>query len=166
VSGKVYDKIGENMNIKIKIEGKNKLILDLSDLFYLLHDSFDNEFDAEEFINDLGWIPQIRKQIIKTLKNEYSRGSYNNNVHKERNELLEAMKEKELEYYTNYVADLIEERNRWNNNYWKLWHWYNERLDEHFHTKGSPPDTDKIDFDYREEVAKYIQSVLKQNDKK
>ena len=152
------------MKFKARIESKNKLVLDLSELFWLLHDTYEDEFDAEEFINDLGWLPQIRKKIIETLKEEYSKGCMNSSIHKERNELLIAMNAKEKEWHTDYVASLIEDNKRLHNDYWKLWHWYHDQLRDNFNFKEFPPSTEQIDFDYRKEVEKYIQTLFERGE--
>jgi hypothetical protein len=148
--------------MKCNIEIKNdKVSINVSDLFFLLHDAYEDDFDAEKFIADLGWLPQVRKSIIETLKHEYSRESYNENIHKERDELLTAMKEKEIEYHTAYVTKLIEENKRLNADYWRLWHYYRDILRNDFNHKEFPPDTEKIDFDFRKKVEEYLLTLIK-----
>ena len=144
---------------KIKIEGGN-ICLDLNDLLYEIWTTQKDEFDQVEFVKSFAWMPQIREEVINILKNEFARENYNPDVHQARKELLDAIKEKEIEYYADKIASQIENARRWRENYYKIYHYLHDiKMDS---CRGFL-EPSNIDFDYRKELEKIIIKALKED---
>lgn len=145
------------MNIKIDAE-KNELKINITELLQAIEEATD-EFDKGEFFRSVSWIPQIREEIIEQLMNAHSGHSYNTQVHEERNALLCAVKEREIEYYADCIAEKIETLKRENEDYWKLYNFYERTVGR---VPGAPytPRTEKIDHDYRKELEIIIEEAL------
>lgn len=136
-----------------------KLCLDLGDLFYMAYEAQPDEFDQLEFIKKFAWMPQVREEIIKVLKEDYSRPSYCEEVHKEREKFLAAMRDEEIKFYASLIVEKVEDKIRWDREYWKLYHVVREYV-----TDGVKiPEMEKINFDYRKELEQVIIEAFKKN---
>lgn len=146
------------MTTDLKIDLKDgKLCIPLDHLFYEAHYLQPDEWDQVDFVNRMGWLPQIREEVIRSLKDEYSGRHLNPDIHKEREDFLVAMERKEIQYYAGVIAGQVEDARRADRDYWKLYHWLHDadiKIPEGF------PQREKIDFDYRHELEKVIEDAL------
>lgn len=129
---------------------------------YKMFDEMDDDVKVK-LIEYLGWEKPVLEKAVDLIENEYSRENYNTVVHETRKKLLEKVKEEELEYYANKIADRVEELKRERHNYFKIYHYMRDRARDLGIRLDNIPDTDPIDFDYRHELAKMIQEELKNN---
>lgn len=145
------------MRCEIKIKD-NHITMPLDELFWLLHESYEDEFDAKQLIERLGWIEPIREEFLRSLMEEFSRPNYNEGIHDEREQLLVSVKQEEIKYYASKLAGIIEDKRRWQKNYWKLYHFYRDRL--HQISTDFPPPTEDIDFDFKKELQVILEKDM------
>ncbi len=141
-------------NIEIK---DGRFSMSMEDLLVLIHDATEDEYDAERLIEDLGWIKQIRAKVIDILKHEYSSTTMSRTLHAEREDLLDLMGERTIQYHANKIADMIEDKERWRRDYWKLYHAIN-----YPESCGiSVPQTNNINFVCRRELENILEKHLR-----
>jgi len=111
-------------------------------------------------LDGLSWNPVIIAKTVDLLANEFSRENYNTCVHTARLDFLCRVKEQEIKYYANSIADKIEERFRKINDYNRLYH----HVFEHYgHVNLSKfPERQKIDFEIRRELAAIVENAFKE----
>jgi len=148
----------------MKLELKDgKIQFDLYELLNTIDDAQEDEFDAADFMRSLGWNDRIRAEIIMTLREEFSTEHMSPGVHKDREALMQAMGEREIYYYANKIASIVETNRRWERNYWKLYHDTLERFgQEWIHVRGFPKPTEDIDFDFRRELEHILEKDMAQ----
>ena len=133
-----------------------KIEIDVRELLCEIHDHAD-EFDITGLLEDFGWMDKIRKNIIEELKSSYASDSMSPSLHKEREELLMAMKDREIEYYARQIAGKMEDCSRWQDVYFKVWHWCCDNDIKY----NNFPDTEKIDFDFRKQLEEMVIKKMK-----
>lgn len=97
----------------------------------------------------------IRKWMVERLANEYSRHSYYQSVHDDRRELLKQIKDEELAYYADLIAEKVEREKRFEKSYYDLRNWCSE------HAKDFPWDKTEIDLNFKREVEETVKTIIK-----
>ena len=163
------------MRMKIKLEGKN-LVFELSDLLYEIHQNLE-EFDQLELIKGLGWMDSVLKSAVDVFAEEYSRENYNPDLHKYRKDLLQKVKQGEIEYYAGKIASAIENLVRERRDYWKLYHHHKKFVDEMSNYGNekqrelacqdykNTPQMEDIDHDARRELERVIKEAFENDDR-
>jgi len=144
------------MKITLK---EGKVCIDLGDLLYMVWEVQPDEFDQVEFIKKFAWMPQVREEVIRILKEEYSRKSYNEDVHEAREALLVIMKEEEIKFYANVIAKKVEKIQREDRDYWKLFHAVKDHLPDGLEV----PKTGGLDIDYIYKLEEMIVGVFEKH---
>lgn len=135
-----------------------RICVDLGKLLYHVHEAQPDEFDQVQFIEQFAWMPQVRKEVIRILKEEFARPHYNENVHQAREELLTAMKEEAIKYYVDKIASKIEELHTDEIDYMKMYNAARPYLPDDF----KMPPHEKLNRDYRAELEKIIADAFKE----
>jgi len=78
----------------MKIKIKDGIInIDSGDLLWEVAESFETDFEKEEFIERLGWDKLILNRAVDIIVNEFSGSCVNPHIHKKREEILKKIKE-------------------------------------------------------------------------
>lgn len=146
------------MNTDIKVELKDgKICIPFDTIFYQAYDLQADEWDQVQFINNMAWMPQIREEVLRILREQYSGPNYNTEYHEEREKLLKDMQLREVDYYARLIAARVEDTRRVDADYWRLYDWLREanvQVPDRFPQRG------QIDFDYRRELEAVITEAL------
>lgn len=116
---------------KVRVEYNKetgKLEVDLSELFSGMSDE-----ESVEFVDKYAlWYP-VMDQLVYELKNGYASPNYNPAIYKLREailgnkELFESMFSEQIIDMSEVIAQAKKEENRWNNAYWKLYHFLRDK---------------------------------------
>jgi len=146
------------MNLPINKDGNIEL-----DLFDIVSEVIGRATDEERetIVVYFGLQKPIRKWMVERLAEEYSRPSYNEEIHKDRSELLQKIKVEELNYYATLIAGKMIDEHRHNKAYWELYRW----CSDHNLTcmVGFPHKALKnSDWEWKEEVEEIVRNIIKQ----
>ncbi len=108
------------MNLPINKEGNIEL-----DLFEIVSEVIGRatEEERQTMVEYFGLQKPIRKWMVERLADEFSRPSFDENIHKDRLELLTKIKDEELSYYADLIVDTMVDEHRHNKAYWELYRW-------------------------------------------
>ncbi len=120
------------------------------------------EEDIGTFIEALGITRKVREFMVDRLSKDYSRPSYNSDVHDDRVKFLKAIKDEELAFYACAIASQITEEMRWQNacrdlgDYCRRHHCF-----DHCREVESPPQwPDHISMDVRQKIMDEVREML------
>ncbi len=118
------------------------------------------EEERQAMVENFGLQEPIRTWMVTRLANEYSRPSYNENVHKDRATLLTQIKEEELKYYADLIVDKMTDEYRHNKAYWEIYRW----CSDHNITRmeGFPHQALKCsDWKWKQELEETVRQIIK-----
>jgi len=117
--------------------------------------------EREAIVEYFGYQKPIREWMVERLATEFSRPSYYEEIHKDRLEFLRQIKEEELSFYADLIAQKVADERRHNKAYWELYHWCSNH--NITHTDGFPHQALKSnDWDWKNEVAETVKEIIKQ----
>jgi len=141
------------MNLPINKDGN--IELDLFEIVSIVIDKATPE-ERETITEYFGLQNPIREWMVERLANEYSRHCFYESVHQDRRELLKKIKEHELAYYADLIAEKVEREKRFEKAYYNLRNWCSENA------KDYPWDRTEIDFDFRRNLEEMVINIIKQ----
>lgn len=152
-------------DIRVEIHGAtSEVILPIYTLVELVMRVIgDDKAKVREFISFFAWKNEIREITIERLKDEFASTHYNPSIHEERQQLMQAMGVKEVYYLASELAGKIEDGQREQRDYWKLYHAvmdHRRETDCRAFDGFTPPEHSKIDFDARRACEKLLEPVL------
>ena len=116
--------------------------------------------ERETIVGYFGYQPSIRKWMVERLADEFSRPNYNEEIHKDRLELLQKIKVEELKYYADLIVDKMVDEHRHNKAYWELYWWCQKN--EITRMEGFPHQSLKTsDWDWKLELENTVFEILK-----
>lgn len=119
------------------------------------------EEEMVDIVECFGLQKPIREWMVKRLADEFSRPSYNEEIHKDRLELLQSIKVEELKYYADLIVDKMIDEHRHNKAYWELYHWCSNhevtRMDGFPHQALKPSD-----FEWKRELTETVENIIKE----
>ena len=145
------------MRLPINKDGNIEL-----DLFEIVSEVIGRATEEERgaIVEYFGFQKPIRKWMVERLAKDYSRPAYCASVHEDRLELLNLIKQEELEYYASLIVEKMVDEHRHNKAYWKLYHWCSANnitiMD------GFPHQALKCsDWDWRQELEMIVKDIIK-----
>ncbi len=145
------------MQLPINKEGNIEL-----DLFEIVSEVVGRatQEEREAMVEAFGFQEPIRKWMVERLANEYARPSYNENIHKDRAELLAKIKDEELKYYADLIVDKMVDEHRHNKAYWELYHWCSDHNITNM--AGFPHQALKsTDWKWQQEIEEVVRNIIK-----
>ena len=146
------------MQLPINKDGNIEL-----DLFEIISEVINKatEEERQTIVEYFGFQKPIRKWMVERLADEYSRPSFYESVHDDRFALLKAIKQEELEYYADLIAQKVAGERRHNKAYWEQYWWCQKNnitaMD------GFPHQALKSsDWNWKNEVAETVKEIIKQ----
>lgn len=117
--------------------------------------------EQEAIVEYFGFQKPIRKWMVDRLANEYSRPSFYEEIHEDRLALLKQIKQEELAFYADLIAQKVADERRHNKAYWELYHWCSNHGITR--TAGFPRQAlNSSDWDWKNEVAEIVEEIIKQ----
>lgn len=146
------------MRLPINKEGNIEL-----DLFDIVSEVIGRatEEERETIVGYFGLQKPIRKWMVDRLADEFSRPSYNEEIHNDRLALLQKIKAEELKYYADLIVDKISDEHRHNKAYWELYWWCQKN--EITRMEGFPHQALRTsDFNWKLELEETVQQIITQ----
>ena len=146
------------MQLPLNKEGNIEL-----DLFQIISEVIGNatEEEREAIVEYFGLQKPIRKWMVERLADDFSRPSYNTDIHEDRADLLRKIKDEELNYYAGLIVEKVKDEKRHNKAYWELYWWcqaHNLTSQEGFPRQALKPSDWKWNLDLEETVKQIIKT--------